>query len=170
MLARLLSSVPRLPAQLARPDEISSVDGECRDERLREENPSRPALSAEVRAATPPLLRPLVAVHPETEQEALYVPGCHIARVLDLKSGAEVPYEQVIPPLVEHVTRPEHSYAHAWRRGDRHRKADGVRTGRPERLDGLEAGGLALRGRGTRGAALGFLVLICEEALCHVDR
>ena len=95
-----------------------SQDYNALNERLREENPSRPALSAEVRAATPPLLRPLVAVHPETEQEALYVPGCHIARVLDLKSGAEVPYEQVIPPLVEHVTRPEHSYAHAWRRGD----------------------------------------------------
>ena len=84
------------------------------------QNPSRPPLSREVRDATPPVLRPLVATHPETGEDAVYVPGCHIARVLDLTTGEEVPYETVIPPLVEHVTRhvPGGTYAHQWRRGD----------------------------------------------------
>ena len=88
------------------------------NERLREENPTRAPLSAEVKKATPPILRPLVARHPETSEEALYVPGCHIARVVDLTNGAEVPFDAIIPPLVDHVTQPERSYAHQWRRGD----------------------------------------------------
>ena len=54
---------------------------------LRRGNPGRPPLSEEVRAATPPVLRPLVAMHPETQEEALYVPACHIAAVVSLDGG-----------------------------------------------------------------------------------
>ena len=84
---------------------------------MREENPMRPPLSPEVRAATPPVLRPLVAKHPETHEECVYVPGCHIAKVVDLNTGEDVPAEKKIPPLVEHVTQCC-SYAHQWREGD----------------------------------------------------
>ena len=38
-------------------------------------NPDRPKLSDETKAVTPPVLRPLVAVHPESGKETLYVPG-----------------------------------------------------------------------------------------------
>ena len=40
------------------------------------------------------------------------------AKVVRLATGDELPYDSIIPPLVEHVTQEERSYAHAWRRGD----------------------------------------------------
>ena len=40
-----------------------------------------------MRAATPPVLRPLVATHPETRTETLYVPACHISGVIKLDDG-----------------------------------------------------------------------------------
>ena len=36
-------------------------------------NPDRPKLSDDTKAVTPPVLRPLVAVHPESGKETLYV-------------------------------------------------------------------------------------------------
>ena len=45
------------------------------NELLCQNNPDRPKLSDETKAVTPPVLRPLVAVHPESGKEALYVPG-----------------------------------------------------------------------------------------------
>ena len=46
---------------------------------------------------------------------AVYVPGCHIARMLDPTTGEEVPYESATPPLVEHVRDTSCPW---WRRGD----------------------------------------------------
>lgn len=83
---------------------------------LRRENPDRPPLPPE--AIGEPQLRPLAAVHPETAAEALYVPGCHIASVVDLSNGQELDRDGVIAPLLAHATQPEHSYRHEWLRGD----------------------------------------------------
>ena len=107
------------PARRRALRELAAVhDYDALNERLREENPDRPPLSEEVRAATPPVLRPLVATHPETGREAVYVPAPHMARVVDLATGEEGAFDSVVPPLLAHVTRPEHTYAHQWRRGD----------------------------------------------------
>ena len=104
------------------------------NELLREENPGRPSLSAEARAANPPVLRPLVAQHPHGEP-ALYVPQCHIASVVKMPpegargaSGTEgeegTEGEQgeegmeLLRRLVAHTTSPEFVYEHHWRPGD----------------------------------------------------
>ena len=88
---------------------------------LREMCPGRPPLSPEVRAATPPVLRPLVAMHPVSGKEALYVPGCHISAILDLNApagaGPELPRGETVDRLVA-LTTERFSYAHQWQEGD----------------------------------------------------
>ena len=95
------------------------------NELLREENPGRPSLSAEARAANPPVLRPLVAQHPHGEP-ALYVPQCHIASVVKIppegaRGAASEQGEEgmeLLRRLVAHTTSPEFVYEHHWRPGD----------------------------------------------------
>ena len=101
------------------------------NERLREGNPDRPALSADVRAQNPPVLRPLVAHHPWSGLKSLYVPACHIERIVRLRAddggtedngGAvddgEAEAESILRSLVEHATAEKFTYRHRWRPGD----------------------------------------------------
>eukprot|EP00937_MAST-01D_sp_MAST-1D-sp2_P004208 g4208.t1 len=90
------------------------------NELLRRNNPSRAPLSEEVRRATPPVLRPLAAVHPVTGRESLYVPQCHIARAQLIEPGvpADAGADVDVAALLRHATRPEFSYAHRWVAGD----------------------------------------------------
>lgn len=76
-------------------------------------------MSEEAKKAMPAILRPLVAVHPLTGKEACYVPGVHIAKVMELgPAGKQVPRDELVPPLLEYVTQKDLSYAHQWVKGD----------------------------------------------------
>ena len=96
------------------------------NERLRSDNPDRPVLSEEMRAANPPVLRPLVAQHPRSGRKSLYVPACHIERILPVPGSAAAPASaagdsagaELLQSLVEHVTSPPFRYKHQWQAGD----------------------------------------------------
>ena len=98
------------------------------NERLRLDNPDRPVLSDEMRAANPPVLRPLASQHPRSGRTSLYVPGCHIDRLLPLPSSAsggaaaaalgDDDGAQLLQSLVEHATSARFRYKHRWRAGD----------------------------------------------------
>ncbi len=85
------------------------------DDLLRRTNPHRAPLAPEVRRAHPPVVRPLVAPHPETGREALCVPDCHIRSVSGLK---EAEARDLLKRLVAHATGPEFAVRHQWRPGD----------------------------------------------------
>lgn len=88
------------------------------NELLREENPTRPPLSEEMLEATPPVIRPLIAVHPATRVPALYIPDCHISKIYSLETGQEVARESVVPDYVKHITKEPFVYGHQWEAGD----------------------------------------------------
>ena len=95
---------------------VAVHDYNALNELLRRENPTRAPLSDEVRALTPPVLRPLAAVHPVTGREALFVPACHMAsaRHARVDGGAALDVHE----LLRHATQPEFTYAHHWSAGD----------------------------------------------------
>jgi len=85
------------------------------NEMLRHKNPHRPPLSEELKREMPPIKRPLVAQHPETGGKALYIPLCHIEKLVgvDEKEGREL-----LGGLLEHATGPDFAYMHKWKPGD----------------------------------------------------
>lgn len=85
------------------------------DELLRKTNPHRPPLPSRVRRTHPPVVRPLLARHPETGREVLCVPDCHIASVSGL---AETGARDVLGNLVSHATGPEFRIRWQWQPGD----------------------------------------------------
>ncbi len=85
------------------------------NELLRRKNPHRPPLSEALRAQFPPIIRPLVATHPETNRKSLYLPLCHIESVegMDKAEG-----EALLNNLQAHATGQDYTYMHRWRPGD----------------------------------------------------
>ncbi len=85
------------------------------NELLRKKNPHRPPLSQALLAQFPPIVRPLVARHPETGRKSLYLPLCHIESVegLEKAEGAALLNE-----LQKHATGEDFTYMHRWRPGD----------------------------------------------------
>ena len=85
------------------------------NELLRLTNPHRTVLSDEMKAQLPPITRPLVVTHPVTRKKALYITNIHIERINDM---AEEDTRALLDALLAHATKPEFTFAHAWRAGD----------------------------------------------------
>ncbi len=85
------------------------------NELLRRKNPHRPPLSQALREQFPPIVRPLVARHPETGRKALYLSLCHIESVehMDTAEGGAL-----LNSLQAHATGADYTYMHRWRPGD----------------------------------------------------
>jgi alpha-ketoglutarate-dependent 2,4-dichlorophenoxyacetate dioxygenase len=72
------------------------------------------AMTGEEQAALPPVVHPLIRVHPETGRKALYI-GRHASHILGR------PVEEgraLLAELLEHATQPQFTYSHAWQVGD----------------------------------------------------
>ena len=82
-------------------------------EYMRASTNDRPLTPAE-RAATPPVLHPLVRTHPETGEKSLYL-GMYCSHVdgMDEAEGREL-----VRGLQAHATSPPFVHAHAWKPGD----------------------------------------------------
>ena len=85
------------------------------NELLRQKNPHRPPLSAELRQNHPPITRPLIAQHPVTRRQALYIPLCHIESVNGMSEEEARP---LLADLLDHATQPAFTYTHIWQPGD----------------------------------------------------
>lgn len=85
------------------------------NEYLRARNPHRLPLSDTLRDLHPPVVRPLVAEHPETGNRSLYIPKCHIESVhgLSREDGVEL-----LDELLAHATGPDFAFMHRWAPGD----------------------------------------------------
>ena len=85
------------------------------DDQLRQRNPHRRRMPMEVRRAHPPVVRPLVARHPETGRKALVIPDCHIEAI----SGFDAPETRaLLAELLAHATGPDFAVCWQWRPGD----------------------------------------------------
>jgi alpha-ketoglutarate-dependent 2,4-dichlorophenoxyacetate dioxygenase len=72
------------------------------------------AMTDEEQAALPPVIHPLIRVHPETGRKALYI-GRHASHILGR------PVEEgraLLADLLEHATQPEYCYSHSWQVGE----------------------------------------------------
>ncbi len=85
------------------------------NELLRKKNPHRPPLSKALLEQFPPIIRPLVARHPETGRKSLYLPLCHIESV---ESMEQAEGEALLGSLQAHATGEDFTYMHRWRPGD----------------------------------------------------
>ena len=85
------------------------------NELLRKKNPHRPPLSESLLEEFPPIARPLVARHPETGRQSLYLPLCHIESVEGLEKAEG---EALLKGLQKHATGAAYTYMHRWRPGD----------------------------------------------------
>ena len=85
------------------------------NEFLRKTNPHRPPLSSEMRKNLPPITRPLVVEHPVTHKKALCVTNIHIEAISDLD---ETEARVLLNDLLDHATKPEFVFSHAWKPGD----------------------------------------------------
>lgn len=85
------------------------------NELLRKKNPHRPPLSEALLEQFPPIVRPLVARHPETGRKSLYLPLCHIESVEGMEKAEG---EALLKGLQAHATGADYTYMHQWRPGD----------------------------------------------------
>lgn len=85
------------------------------DNRLRRDNPHRRKMPMEVRRAHPPVVRPLVARHPETGRKALLIPDCHIESVSGLDDSET---RSLLAELQAHATGERFTVCWQWRPGD----------------------------------------------------
>ncbi len=85
------------------------------NELLRKKNPHRPPLSEALLEQFPPIVRPLVARHPETSRKSLYLPLCHIESVEGMEQAEG---EALLNRLQAHATGEDYTYMHRWRPGD----------------------------------------------------
>ena len=115
--AGMTAAYEDLPDEIkARIDSIRTVHSYNHlNELLRKKNPHRPPLSEALLAQFPPIVRPLVARHPETGRKSLYLPLCHIEYVEGM-SPAEG--SALLNDLQAHATGEDYTYMHRWRPGD----------------------------------------------------
>lgn len=85
------------------------------DRVLRRTNPHRPPLPFGVRRAHPPVVRPLLSVHPETGRETLCIPACHIAAISGLEDDEAA---RLLDELAAFATAPDFRVRYPWRSGD----------------------------------------------------
>lgn len=74
-----------------------------------------PADLAAVRRQNPPVVHPMVVVHPETGRRALYVSEMTTVGIVGLTQEEAQP---ILASLYRHSVRPEFTYRHRWRVGD----------------------------------------------------
>lgn len=74
-----------------------------------------PADLADVRRRNPPVVHPVVRVHPETGRRALYVSEMTTIGIAGMTEDESRPLLQY---LYEHSVRPEFTYRHRWQVGD----------------------------------------------------
>jgi taurine dioxygenase len=74
-----------------------------------------PADLAEVRRRNPPVVHPVVRVHPETGRKALYVSEMTTIGIAGMTEEESRP---ILEYLYRHSVRPEFTYRHRWRNGD----------------------------------------------------
>jgi taurine dioxygenase len=72
-------------------------------------------ISEEARRKTPPILHPLVHIHPVTNERALYLDPTTMIGVegMDEQAGCSL-----LAEIYQHTTRPEFVYRHQWQVGD----------------------------------------------------
>jgi taurine dioxygenase len=74
-----------------------------------------PADLADVRRRNPPVVHPVVRVHPETGRKALYVSEMTTTGIAGMTEEESRP---ILDYLYRHSVRPEFTYRHRWRTGD----------------------------------------------------
>ena len=82
---------------------------------LRDQDPTRPPLTAEGRAANPPARHPLVRIHPETGRRALCVSLDVMSHIEGLSRADSL---ALLRPLAAHAAGEDFVYRHRWRVGD----------------------------------------------------
>jgi len=112
LFASMIAAYERLPAALrARLDQFSAVH----DYAARMAKQGRPDLSAAQRAEVPPVVHPVVRVHPETGKRALFVSEGFTTRILGLPEAESA---AILEQLFAAEKAPEIIYRHKWRPGD----------------------------------------------------
>ena len=112
LFASMIAAYERLPAALrARLDGLSAVH----DYAARMAKQGRAELSAAQRAEVPPVVHPVVRVHPETGKRALFVNEGFSTRILDIP---EQESQEILEQLFAAAKAPEIIYRHKWRPGD----------------------------------------------------
>ena len=86
-----------------------------RSYRYNEFYPNRPPLTPEQIAAVPPVEHPMVRVHPETGELALYISAGSCSHIvgMDVEEG-----RRLLRELEAFATRPQFVYSHRWQKGD----------------------------------------------------
>jgi taurine dioxygenase len=70
---------------------------------------------AEARRRAPPVVHPMVRIHPETGRKALYVNEMSVRQIVGL---TEEESRAILELVFAHVTRAENTYRHRWSPGD----------------------------------------------------
>jgi len=73
-----------------------------------------PELDATEQAAFPPIIQPLVRVHPNSGRRNLWL-GMHAERIMEMPDEAG---RALLDELTAHAVAPRFVYAHIWRAGD----------------------------------------------------
>ena len=112
LFASTIAAYERLPAELrARLDGL----GAEHDYAARMKKQGRPDLSATQRAEVPPVVHPVVRVHPETGKRALFVNEGFTTRILGIPEDESC---AILDQLFAAETDPDIVYRHKWIEGD----------------------------------------------------
>ena len=80
---------------------------------MRETITGRPPTEEE-RLKSPPVVHPLIRVHPDTGEKSLYI-GMYCSRILDMPLDEG---QALLKTLTDHATQPQFIHTHKWRQGD----------------------------------------------------
>lgn len=105
--------VPETQALIDNLEAVYSI--ECLDAVLRAQDPSRPPLSAQIRAEFPPATHPLVRVHAHTGRKSLCIAPEIMSHVVGMTREESL---ALVRPLARHAISPGFIYRHRWRNGD----------------------------------------------------
>src|SRR5208282_4810820 len=112
LFASMIAAYERLPAPLrARLDGL----GAEHDYAARMKKQGRPDLSPAQRAEVPPVVHPVVRVHPETGKRALFVNEGFTTRILGIPEDES---RAMLDQLFAAEKNPDIIYRHQWRAGD----------------------------------------------------
>ncbi len=75
----------------------------------------RPDLDEAQRKSVPPVIHPVVRIHPATKRRTLFVSEGFTTRITDLPEDES---RDLLPALFQHQTKPDFIYRHKWRPGD----------------------------------------------------